>query len=275
MKNEHALINLFQRLMNRLDRIEEKDWYELQELSSMVVIDFEEGVLSWNREMGYKKFKLTLERLASEEEISKKLILEYQKELNNQGQDFYDHNIINIRECWAVIETTISELLVLVIYNYPEKLRNKPAFRKRILERLQHSPKKERARQNLMNIAKEDDSPQELNKNLQPEEIRLEFYFESINKYKKIMEILVNNDLIQEHTYLWKDDGKANKKLLVSLLKHLHSQGYYKNNQRLSTKEIQGIAANSFGWEIGEDTIKKTKASSFPYKFIPPSSTVV
>lgn len=106
------------------------------------------------------------------------------------------------------------------------------------------------------------------------EDLKLEMYFESISKYKKIMEVLVKKGLIQEHTYLWKDEGKSNKKLLASLLKHLHSQGYYKNNKRIKNSEIVEVALNSFGWEISIDLVKKVKGSDFPYSYIPPSSTL-
>ena len=156
VKSEYNLITLFQRLVDRLDRIEQKDWFKLQELSQVLLEDFEKGVLSWDSEKGYKRFKLTLERLASEEENAKKRILRYRDELEKRGLDKNDHEYVMARECLAVIEYTISELLVILVYNYPERLKNRPDFRKKILERLQYFPKKERVRQHLLNIAEEE-----------------------------------------------------------------------------------------------------------------------
>lgn len=156
MKSEHDLINKFQRLLNRLNLIEQKDWFELQELSQLLLKDFEEGVLSWNPDIGYKKLKITLERLAGEEDSAKKLILNFKHNSDSKGQDQYDTNYLDVKETWAVIEHTISELLILLVYYYPDRLRNRPDFRKRILERIQYSPNKERVRQRLLNIAEED-----------------------------------------------------------------------------------------------------------------------
>jgi hypothetical protein len=102
----------------------------------------------------------------------------------------------------------------------------------------------------------------------------LELLFESIPKYKKVMEILVSKNLIHSNTYIWKDEVKGNKGSLAALIKDLHGKKYYKNNTRPTNKQIEAICKNSFGWCVGIDTIKHTKATDFNFSFIPPASTL-
>jgi hypothetical protein len=98
--------------------------------------------------------------------------------------------------------------------------------------------------------------------------------FDSISRYKFIMNLLVERKYCEPNTYLWKDEGKGNKRLLVAILKFLHTQGYYKKNMRLTNEQIKSIAQNTFGWSISIDTIKKTKTGDFILTFIPLASTV-
>jgi len=103
---------------------------------------------------------------------------------------------------------------------------------------------------------------------------RLELLFDSISKYKAVLEILVSKGFIQPNTYIWKDVKKGNKAFLAALLKDLHGKMYYKENVRLTSWQIQAICKNTFGWEIGIDTIKHAKANNFDFEFIPPASTI-
>lgn len=104
--------------------------------------------------------------------------------------------------------------------------------------------------------------------------LTLDVFFESISQYKIIMEIFVAKNIISPNTYIWKDDSKSNKSYLVFLIKYLHHQKYYKDNTCPSNKQIQEIAKNTFGKEIGIDTIKRTKNDSHIIDFIPPASTI-
>ncbi|MFT5822116.1 MAG: hypothetical protein ACI8ZM_003372 [Crocinitomix sp.] len=102
--------------------------------------------------------------------------------------------------------------------------------------------------------------------------INLESFFKSIAQYKAIMEILVEQELIQSSTYLWRDRKGGAKGFLVGLIKYLFLQGYFKRNP--SHKEIKSICANTFGLEVGIDTIKKKQSVDYTYSFVPIASTL-
>ncbi|MBP7679069.1 MAG: hypothetical protein KA096_01435 [Bacteroidales bacterium] len=104
--------------------------------------------------------------------------------------------------------------------------------------------------------------------------LKLEQIFTDVSKYKYVMEILVKQKYIKANTYVWYDDHKGNKAFSACLIKHLHSQGYFKDNKRPSNEEIKMILKNSLGWEVGLDTIKRSKSTSFDFSFIPPASTI-
>ncbi len=97
--------------------------------------------------------------------------------------------------------------------------------------------------------------------------------FKSPSKYQKIMDILINQGYCQAGTFIWKDERKGNKSLLVSILKFLHIQGYYKEDKKLKNKQIKAVAKNTFGMNIGDSIIGSTKPDDFKLGFIPPSST--
>lgn len=103
---------------------------------------------------------------------------------------------------------------------------------------------------------------------------KLESLFESISKYKTVMEILVTKELIHSNTYLWKDETKGNKAFLAALIKDLRGKKYFKADIQLTPVQIKNICVNSFGWKIAIDTIKHAKAENFDFSFIPLSSTI-
>lgn len=148
MKYKRELLQKFNLLLNRIKKLTDKDWIELQNLSDAFLEDFEKNIHS-DPEMRYKTFQRTIEEFVSEEKKAKNLILYYNK---NEELDQYDW----VRECCYVVEHTISELLVLLVYYNPERLKNRPDFRKRILERIQYSPKREMVRQRLLNMDEEE-----------------------------------------------------------------------------------------------------------------------
>jgi len=103
---------------------------------------------------------------------------------------------------------------------------------------------------------------------------KLELLFDSISKYKTVMEILVEKEYVHPNTYIWKDEAKGNKALLASLIKDLHGKVYYKKNTKPTNQQIKAICSNSFGWSVSIDTIKHAKADDFDFSFIPYASTV-
>lgn len=112
------------------------------------------------------------------------------------------------------------------------------------------------------------------NKNEKQNHEKLGMFFESTAKYKAVMEILVNKKYIFPNTYIWLDESKSNKSFLASLLKNLHGKKFYKKNIRPSNKQICVICKNTFGIDVGIDTVKRAKSTDFNFNFIPYSSTL-
>lgn len=102
----------------------------------------------------------------------------------------------------------------------------------------------------------------------------LESFFESISKYKTIMELLVTKNLVYPNTYIWKDEEKGNKAYLVGIIKDFHGKKYYKDNQRPTGEQIKLICKNTFGLEVSIHTIKRAKADNFNLDFIPYATTI-
>jgi|GEM_PF-5314524 hypothetical protein len=105
--------------------------------------------------------------------------------------------------------------------------------------------------------------------------LKLSDIFESISKYSHIMNLLVEKGYCQPNTFLWKDEKKTNKASVVSLIKYLHTQGFYLDNKKPTTNQIKLIAQNTFGVTISESLIKQHKTNEHQVKFIPIASTIV
>jgi len=105
---------------------------------------------------------------------------------------------------------------------------------------------------------------------------RLELLFLSISKYKTIMGLLATNGLIDPNTYIWVDHKKSNKSFLATIIKKLHSLGYYKQDKMPTRNQIKAIAINSFGWDISVHTIARTKPNDndIDLRFLPPATTI-
>jgi len=102
----------------------------------------------------------------------------------------------------------------------------------------------------------------------------LEMFFESISKYKYVMELLVSENHVHPNTYIWKDESNGNKSFLAALIKDLHGKNYYKLNIKPTNIETKGICQESFGRNISLDTIKKSHSKSFDFTFIPYASEI-
>lgn len=103
---------------------------------------------------------------------------------------------------------------------------------------------------------------------------RLEELFSSLSKYKQVMEILVSNNCVQPNTYFWKDNKKGNKSFVAAIIKDLHGKGYFKSNKKPTNTQIQQICTNTFGWDVGLETIKRARCDNFVLDFIPLASTL-
>lgn len=93
--------------------------------------------------------------------------------------------------------------------------------------------------------------------------------FISEEKYQEIMSVLVKEKFCQEVTFIWKDSKKGTKSFLASLIKHLHSKGYYIKYP--TNDEVLLVAKNSFMCDLGIDTVKRAKIDSYNFDFIPES----
>jgi hypothetical protein len=107
------------------------------------------------------------------------------------------------------------------------------------------------------------------------ESLTLSGRFEYTSRYKKVMQLLVDNGMCQAGTYVWIDYGPGSKGLVAGLIKHLHAQGFYIDDRLPSNKELLRIVKNTFGIEISIDTAKKAKTGeNHNFSFIGPASTL-
>ena len=104
--------------------------------------------------------------------------------------------------------------------------------------------------------------------------LELELFFESISKYKYIMELLVKKGYCNAGNYNWCDEKKSNKATVLSVMKYLHTLGYYRGNKKLQIKQIKEISLNTFGVEVSESYIKQHKTDPVQVNFIPLASTI-
>lgn len=102
--------------------------------------------------------------------------------------------------------------------------------------------------------------------------LKLSDVFESPTKYKLIMDLLVKKSFCQKDTFIWRDSKGGSKTLLISILKHLHALGYYKDGKRLKEEQIKIISKNTFSVELSSSTIKKAKVDLTGLAFLPSNS---
>ncbi len=163
-------------------------------------------------------------------------------------------------------------------YSYPEKYRKGTEFQFWLDESTDYQNAKWIVQVLTKNLSPKEATSEEQEYNIDNNHFivtgKIETLFESISKYKTIMELLVSKKYVSPHTYVWMDDTKGNKGYLAALVKDLHGKGYYKDKKRPSNEQIKKICKESFGWEVGIDTIKKVKAKNFDFKFIPVASTI-
>ena len=91
------------------------------------------------------------------------------------------------------------------------------------------------------------------------------------------MGLLVSKKYIQSNTHIWNDfkTSETNKGTIISVIKYIGLQGYYKQKfTKPSNKQIRLIAINTFKVDIAESTIKQHKINDIEVRFILPASTV-
>lgn len=70
--------------------------------------------------------------------------------------------------------------------------------------------------------------------------------FESPTKYKKVMDILADRQLIHPNTYIWKDKKTGHKTLLCALLKDIEGKQYFKPEIKLNWVLCKILVENPF-----------------------------
>jgi hypothetical protein len=105
-------------------------------------------------------------------------------------------------------------------------------------------------------------------------DLRLIDIFDCDKKYRYIIELLVQRGMISSVSNLWIDEGKGSKGVVVALLKYFYVQGYYKQNTKLTNKQIKDICWNTFGIKISIDHIKHTKSNDIIINYIPHANTL-
>jgi hypothetical protein len=85
--------------------------------------------------------------------------------------------------------------------------------------------------------------------------------FKGREQYESIITRFIQMGLIDPDTLIWRDRRYEYKSILASYLKNLQVKGY---TGQLTDDEIQKIAQNSFGVEIGISTIQHTEPDGIP-----------
>ncbi len=108
------------------------------------------------------------------------------------------------------------------------------------------------------------------------EKLTLEMVFGNSLKWQYIIELLVSHDIVERDTYIWKEYKNSNKGTIISLLKILHTRGYYRDNKALKNIEIRDIALNTFGIDISVSHIKQHAINDADkiIKLIPNASSI-
>ena len=94
-------------------------------------------------------------------------------------------------------------------------------------------------------------------------------FFKDEGEYQKIMDILVDRRTCDPGTHFVIDQKKGFKNNMACLLKVLHSKGFYKDNRKPTSNEIQIILKNTFALELGIDTIKRADPLLTQFDYIP------
>lgn len=104
---------------------------------------------------------------------------------------------------------------------------------------------------------KEKDMPK--TKKVENKDLKLIDLFKDAGEYEKVMQVFIARQLIVSPTNHW---ISADKKLLPSLIKAMHSLRFYKDGiKQPSNRDTILICKNTFGIEAKPNTVNKTKAS--------------
>ncbi len=93
--------------------------------------------------------------------------------------------------------------------------------------------------------------------------------FERTSHYNEIKNVLADEGFINRETGSWIDGKKAQKELLVAIIKDLHAKKYFKKGIKLTAALIKNVIENDFRLSIGISTINHTKATDHNTDFLP------
>lgn len=83
------------------------------------------------------------------------------------------------------------------------------------------------------------------------------------SKYNKVVTALAKSNYINPDTIVWIDTGKGYRSLASSMIKFLHSKGYFEIEP--TNEDILTVCKNTFRLSIGIDTVKQSKASKYDF----------
>jgi len=111
-------------------------------------------------------------------------------------------------------------------------------------------------------------SPKSKNDDPEIPPLNLVDVFESVSKYKYVMDLLVENEYIMAGTHFWENNFAGHKTFVAALIKNLHLKGYYKENKKPPTQQIIDIGKNTFGIELGNSTVINAPNDRGKFDFI-------
>ena len=256
----------------RLVKLDAQQIFENLQIRWMEFPDNKNPEVIQDKLTGINKFIKEAENLNRIEALEKPEFRCRKQEYLRIKHKYYDKNFCGTKDGWSIIGRTPIDLIIAGVY--AEYFLFKNWLEQRLKEQIDNNePTQSPA--NSRSTEPEPATPQPI---LDTKKVKLptglEHLFEHISKYKKVMEILVSRSLVEPTTYIWKDESKGNKAYLAAFIKDLHAKGFYKNNTRPTNEQIRQICKTSFGWDVGIDTVKHTKASDFDFTFIPMASII-
>lgn len=99
-------------------------------------------------------------------------------------------------------------------------------------------------------------------------------YFEYTSRYTCIINLLISKNKIEQGTNIWADCGNGHKGYCASMIKNLHTKGYFTNNDKPSTEEIRIMCKLTFGLDLSKSLVDRAKPDSHNFDFIPVASTL-
>ena len=93
-------------------------------------------------------------------------------------------------------------------------------------------------------------------------EIKFRDLFDNTAYYDFIVQLLIDENFIDPHSYIWIDTAKGSKSLLIAILRDLRTKKYYKDAVILTLQMYKDIAKNTFGVTLSIPSVKASKTKN-------------